>query len=443
MEKEEQQQQHSKEGNNHQQTEQQKEEEWQVQRRKNNKSQEERMQKTVWRPTSTQSRVTEEQPQNTTQQTGTTNTSNHNSFTNLNMQEKQNAETQEPNSDAGVSTHGAQNRSKADHNQKSQAIQTGNKVNNTSTGIDSMLPIPKNPNTSYLNGIVEVEGGMDGGCQEKHTNMQERGSKGGHLSHVLHEGTHLDHNSDLRTPATTTSQHLNSYQQQVQQHDQTEARKQINAENFIEKQQGEARTAGKQNKGSMAKDMGAKASTSTQGTTPKSKNKPCKKRRETSKKRQNIQQDIDQQGKQQMEGESCKKFIMVDEHQGMDITPLQTHYMNPPHNVPPDKMSEKCHMNKGPIFDEYAVDNSEDELDVDNQSLKDPDEDDETSEALIRAFSPHPDKSLANEVQQVINNQGLSPRGIHHDRFQFEAQDINTVTAGRPNTRLFTSRSSQ
>ncbi|KAH0684448.1 hypothetical protein KY289_022200 [Solanum tuberosum] len=306
-----------------------------------------------------------------------------------------------------------------------------------------MLPIPTDPNILYSDGAAEVEGGMGGGCQERHTNMQEGGSKGGNLTHALHEDTHFDHSSDLRTPATTTSQQLNSDQQQVQQQDQAGARTQINVENNKEKQQGMARMAGQQNKGSMAKDMGSKASTSNQGNTPKSKNKPSKKRREVEKKRQNRQQGSDQQGEKQGNGENCKKYIMVDEHLGMDITPLQTQYMNPPLNVPPDKMPENCQMNRGPNIDEYAVDNSEDEFDVDNQSLNDPDEDDETSELLIRAFSPHSDRGLAEEIQQVANNQGLSPRGLHQDRFKFKVQDINTVTAGRPNTRLFTSRSAQ
>ncbi|KAG5606090.1 hypothetical protein H5410_027582 [Solanum commersonii] len=102
--------------------------------------------------------------------------------------------------------------------------------------------------------------------------------------------------------------------------------------------------------------------------------------------------------------------------------------MGPLINVPPDKRSENCQMNKGPLTDEYAIDNSEDELDVDNQSLRDPDEDDETSELLIRAFSPHSDKSFADEVHQVANKQGLSPRAIHHDKLQFKHQDINTTT---------------
>ena len=41
-------------------------------------------------------------------------------------------------------------------------------------------------------------------------------------------------------------------------------------------------------------------------------------------------------------------------------------------------------MNKVPITDEYVVDNSEDEIDGDNISLEEFDEDDETSEALLR-----------------------------------------------------------
>ncbi|KAG5631444.1 hypothetical protein H5410_003161 [Solanum commersonii] len=122
---------------------------------------------------------------------------------------------------------------------------------------------------------------------------------------------------------------------------------------------------------------------------------------------------------------------MVDEQMGMDINPLQAQYMNTPRNVPPDKSCEECQINKGPP-------------DGDNQSLNDPDEDDEISELLIKAFSPSPDKGLEEEIQHVANIQGgLSPRGLHHDRFQFKKQDINTITAGRPNTRLFSSRSSQ
>ncbi|KAH0734894.1 hypothetical protein KY285_010601 [Solanum tuberosum] len=191
--------------------------------------------------------------------------------------------------------------------------------------------------------------------------------------------------------------------------------------------------------------MGSKASTSNQAKTPKSNNKPCKKKREATKKKQGEKQDKNHQEDQEQQVNLCKKFMMVDDQQGMDITPLHAHYITPPPSVPPDKSPTICQINTIPEVDEYGVDNSEDEVVVDNQSLNDPDDDDdETSELLIKAFSPHNDRGLEEEIQQMANKQGLSPRGFHHDRFQANTnQDINFVTAGRPNTRLFTSRSSQ
>ena len=108
-----------------------------------------------------------------------------------------------------------------------------------------------------------------------------------------------------------------------------------------------------------------------------------------------------------------------------------------------DKKQQNSKVNPEPIVDEYAVINSEDELGGDNQFIEDQEDTDETSEALIRAFSPSNDQTLENEIQQVTNRQGLSPRSFHQDRFHFTKQDASTVTAGRPNTRLFSSRSSQ
>ena len=88
------------------------------------------------------------------------------------------------------------------------------------------------------------------------------------------------------------------------------------------------------------------------------------------------------------------------------------------------------------------MDNSEDEMDGDNHSIKEVEEDDETSDALIRAFSPHNDQTLEEEIQQVTQSQCLSPRGLHHEKFHFKNQEANTVTACRQNTRLLSSRSS-
>ncbi|TMW81500.1 hypothetical protein EJD97_009234, partial [Solanum chilense] len=98
-------------------------------------------------------------------------------------------------------------------------------------------------------------------------------------------------------------------------------------------------------------------------------------------------------------------------------------------------------MNTKPLFDEYAVDNSEDELDRDNHSLDEPNDDDVTSEALIKAFSPHNVQALEEEIQYVAQSQCLYLKGFQYDKFHFKNQDDKTVTSGRPNTRFFSSRS--
>ncbi|XP_015159876.1 submandibular gland secretory Glx-rich protein CB-like [Solanum tuberosum] len=67
-----------------------------------------------------------------------------------------------------------------------------------------------------------VEGGMDEGSQEIHSNIQERVSKGGNLTHVLHEGVHTDHNPDFRASATPIPHQAMTKQQQKLQQKKTE-----------------------------------------------------------------------------------------------------------------------------------------------------------------------------------------------------------------------------
>ena len=94
--------------------------------------------------------------------------------------------------------------------------------------------------------------------------------------------------------------------------------------------------------------------------------------------------------------------------------------MTTPMIDPPDRKQQKSKVDTEPILDKYVVVNSEDELDGDNQSLDDQDDNDETSEALIRAFSPQNNQTIENEIQQATESQGLSPRGFHQDRFYFK-----------------------
>ncbi|KAG5606139.1 hypothetical protein H5410_027631 [Solanum commersonii] len=191
--------------------------------------------------------------------------------------------------------------------------------------------------------------------QQKEEEWHEGVTKGGDLPHVLHEGTHTDYNPDPRdsaTPPKSSTQSMSS----------TGVNSQAGTENGGSRQQ--------------------KEYSNLEGT-PKSKNKPSKKKREVAKKKQNKHHDNDQQGEENKNEEVCKKFIMIDDQQGIDITPLQAQYMTPPPTIPPDK----------------SQNNSEDKVDVDNHSLKDRDDDEENSELLIRAFSPHNDKGLEDEIQ--------------------------------------------
>lgn len=140
----------------------------------------------------------------------------------------------------------------------------------------------------------------------------------------------------------------------------------------------------------------------------------------------------------------------------MDITPLQAQGIltTPTHSASntPENLTKhpqlNCILNTNignpPETDEYAVWESENELDDDNQPWNDQDEDDAVNEQLIRTLSTSNDNVYEDEIQQVLKSQGLSPRSIYGTKLNIKPNSpTKSVPVGRPHTRLFTSKISQ
>ncbi|KAH0760299.1 hypothetical protein KY290_016372 [Solanum tuberosum] len=90
-----------------------------------------------------------------------------------------------------------------------------------------------------------------------------------------------------------------------------------------------------------------------------------------------------------------------------------------------------------PIQDDYGALNSEDELDPDNQSIDEYDEEEEeTSNLLIQAFGSTFNTEWPEEVQELTEQQGLSPRGRKQNKNSKQPATTSiSATASRPITR--------
>ena len=112
---------------------------------------------------------------------------------------------------------------------------------------------------------------MDGGCQEIAINLQEGDSKGGNLPHVLHEG--------LVDPRTAHRAIRNVDKNQAQR-DQTQQQ----AQNNDIKKQAAKETTKEQVENLVDKDHVEQNVTMVKESSPKSKNKPSKQKRDAEKK---------------------------------------------------------------------------------------------------------------------------------------------------------------
>ena len=97
------------------------------------------------------------------------------------------------------------------------------------------------------------------------------------------------------------------------------------------------------------KDHGKQSDIIAMESTPKSKNKPSKQKRDAAKRRQIRLQEKDKEHEQDGTEESGNKFIMVEDNHGLDILSLQAQYMTPPKTDPPNLRQQKGTLNNVPI----------------------------------------------------------------------------------------------
>lgn len=92
----------------------------------------------------------------------------------------------------------------------------------------------------------------------------------------------------------------------------------------------------------------------------------------------NKQQEGQQEEKHEKSEAKYNQVLMVENHQGMDRTSLYDKNMTQYPRVPLDK-DEYFKVNSIPLIDEYAVEKSQEEVDMDNESIVEIEDDDDIS----------------------------------------------------------------
>ncbi|KAG5572054.1 hypothetical protein H5410_061820 [Solanum commersonii] len=366
------------------------EDQWQIQKRKQHRNQDQAPPKTAWRPVSPPPKNTKDIMQKAPAASGMTPTiSIHNNYINVEMQEQQSiSNSKEYNknktSDQELqATQGSDKDSPSFNHNNKVSMHKEHNATSKNIGMDSVIPTTQHFTISSVKTVLyadEAEGGMDGGCQEKPTNLQEGVSEGENLTHVLHEADHTDPRLDYRAPATTIARHNNQNNQKQHNpkkgddtgHLQVESGSQVDRDNG-QKLQGSRDNDYKNTSDNKQNDEWHQTSLEKQHqqhsknspgklSNNKSRGKMSKKKREAIKRKQ--QKELENQGKNRQKSD-------------------------------------------------YDVINSEDEFDEDTQSLNESDDDekgDETSAHLIKAFGSTFRSEFQAEIQEVADQQGLSPR---------------------------------
>ncbi|KAG5606082.1 hypothetical protein H5410_027574 [Solanum commersonii] len=246
-------------------------------------------------------------------------------------------------------------------------------------GIDSLIPTPNPHHTIDINVVDEAAGGMEGRVKETHTNLQEGVSKGGR------ELTHVLHEVetlDHRIDSRAPATPISTQRKADQQA--TQERKEMTTETEQQRDR----------------------------TNNKAGGRLSKKKRDAMKRRQ----------------EKSGELTQVLTEKGQQL----------------EKQIETKVKKGRPIQDDYGALNSEDELDPDNQSIDKYDEDEEeTSNLLIQAFGSTFNTEWSEEVQELTEQQGLSPRGRKQNRNTKQPATTNiSATASRPITRSINTQGS-
>lgn len=136
---------------------------------------------------------------------------------------------------------------------------------------------------------------------------------------------------------------------------------------------------------------------------------------------------------------SKKKRDAIKRRQQKEAEQMKNHDSTPlKQQAKVDSLKDPTTLNTIPrINDDYDVVNSEHEFDQDTRFMEENvDEEEETSTHLIKAFGSTMHRDVQEEVQEIIEKQGLSPRGLVPQKQNNQQPTTSTsANSSRPNTR--------